>query len=120
MKILSGLPFGNSADLVMAVYEKVNKNHILAAPNKYYEGLYLGKPIITTAGTLIGDKTIKYNTGYAIEETYADLESLIDNLSVEDIKIKTKNAQTLWDTKYSTYVSDFLHTVYLPFLMRNK
>ena len=105
-----------SADVIMAIYEKTDKNQILAAPNKYYEGLCLGKPIITTIGTIPGNRSIENNTGYAIDEQYSDLESLINSLSYDDIEIKSKNAKHLWDSKYSNYVQNFLENNYLPFI----
>ena len=106
----------NSADVILAIYEKKDKNQILAAPNKYYEGLCLGKPIITTVGTIPGNRSIEDNTGYAIDEQYSDLETLIDSLSYDDIALKSKNATRIWKNKYSTYVQDFLETEYLPFI----
>ena len=106
----------NSSDVVYAVYQKINKNHILAAPNKYYEGLYLGKPIITTAGTIVGDKTLKYKTGFVIEESYEDLTNLLTNIDYSDIVEMGRNAKTLWDSKYSTYIEDFFINTYRPFI----
>lgn len=105
-----------SADVIMAIYEKTDKNQILAAPNKYYEGLCLGKPIITTIGTIPGNRSIEDNTGYAIDEQYFDLEYLIDSMSFDDIEIKAKNAKCLWEKKYSNYVQNFLLDIYLPFI----
>ena len=56
------------ADLLYAMYYKENPNHIFAAPNKFYESVCLRKPIITTVGTLAGEKVEKYKTGFVIEE----------------------------------------------------
>ncbi len=106
----------HSADIIMAIYEKTDKNQILAAPNKYYEGLCLGKPIITTIGTIPGNRSIADNTGYAIDEQYSDLETLIDSLTIEDINVKSANAKRLWDNKYSSYVQNFMENEYLPFI----
>lgn len=106
----------NSVDIVYAMYQKINKNHILAAPNKYYEGLYLGKPIVTTAGTIVGEKTLKYKTGFVIEETYEDLTNLLERIDDSVIAEYGKNAKALWNDKYSTYVEDFLNNIYLPLI----
>lgn len=113
---IKALEILNSADIVYAMYQKINKNHILAAPNKYYEGLYLGKPIITTAGTIVGDKTQKYNTGFVIEESYEDLTKLLSSLNYSDIVEMGQNAKNLWDGKYSSYVAEFLNNTYLPLI----
>lgn len=108
----------NDSDIIYACYEKVNPNHILAAPNKYYEGLYLGHPIITTKGTIVGDKTEKYETGYTIEEDYEDLVSLLESVTHESIEQLGNNAEKLWNEKYKTYVKDFLEKEYLPYLTK--
>ena len=108
------------SDLIYAVYEKSNPNHILAAPNKYYEGLYLGKPIITTEGTIVGEKTIKYNTGFCIQETYSDLQNLFKTINRDMINERSINAFKLWEKSYSTYTQTFLKSKYLAFLNDNK
>lgn len=108
----------NTADLIYAVYEKTNPNHLLAAPNKYYEGLYLSKPIITTKGTIVGDKVEKFDTGYTIEESYEDLVELFDTITERDLILKSDNSQRLWNEKYSRYTINFLSKVYLPFVER--
>lgn len=113
---IKALQILNSVDIIYAMYQKTNRNHILAAPNKYYEGLYLGKPIITTAGTIVGDKTNRYKTGFVIEESYQDLAELIDSITSSKIDEYSKNAEDLWNSRYSTYVTDFLSKTYLPFI----
>lgn len=106
----------SSSDIIYACYNTTNPNHILAAPNKYYEGLFLGKPIITTRGTIVGDKTLKYNTGFVIGETKSDLETLIGSITDKQIRACGYNAREIWDSKYSTYVTDFLNNIYLKYV----
>lgn len=103
-----GLEIMRSSSLIYAVYETDNPNHLYAAPNKYYEGLYLGKPIITTKGTLVGDKTSKFDTGYTLIETYEDLQNLLASLSELSIHEKAINASKLWNQKYSTFFESFM------------
>lgn len=117
VKYSEALNIMNSADLIMAVYDKTNPNHILAAPNKYYEGLCLGKPTITILGTIPGERTKRDNTGYAIEESYEDFEKLIGSISKDSLIEKSNNAAKLWKAKYENYVQDFLNKTYLPFIM---
>lgn len=107
----------SGADLIYAVYERDNPNHILAAPNKYYEGLYLGKPIITTVGTLVGKKVEKYKTGFTVDEQYESLESLILSLNKETIIEVSANAAELWQGKYENYVENFFLNEYMPFIL---
>lgn len=108
----------SSGNLIYAMYERVNPNHILAAPNKYYEGLALGRPIITTVGTLVGDKVEKYDTGYCIDEKYESLFDLIRGLNREDIANKCRSASDIWQSKYRCYVQDFMENTYLKFIQQ--
>lgn len=109
----------SKADMLYAVYERTNPNHILAAPNKYYEGLYLGKPIITTAGTLVGDKVEKFNTGFAVDENFDSLRVLLDSIDRNALEEMRDNAMNLWDNKYKNYVEQFLQNEYLPFIIKS-
>ena len=119
VKYLDGLKIMNSSDIICAIYEKNNPNHIYAAPNKYYEGLYLGKPIITTEGTLVGNKTAANKTGFVIGEYYENLKSLLDNLQKAQIQKYSENAQNLWLNKYKDYVLNFFECEYFPFIMKS-
>lgn len=111
-----GLQIMYNSDAIFAMYCKVCSNHYYAAPNKYYEAMFLGKPIITTKGIIVGDKVEKDNIGYTIEESINDLISLITNVSQKDMDIKGENATFLWNNKYSTYTHDFLENKYLPLI----
>lgn len=108
----------SSSDLIYAMYERVNPNHILAAPNKYYEGLALGRPIITTEGTLVGDKVEKYDTGYCIDEKYECLYNLVKGLNRDEIIKKSAKASGLWRSKYRCYVADFMKNTYFKFIQK--
>lgn len=112
-----GLSIMNNSDLILAIYETDIPNHIYAAPNKYYEGLYLGKPILTTKGTFVGEKTEKYKTGFAIGETYNDLYSFFSTISKDTFIIIGNNANKLWETNYCDYVNRFMNNKYIPFII---
>lgn len=120
VKYVDALSIMSRSDLIYAMYETTNPNHILAAPNKYYEGLYLGKPIITTKGTIVGDKTEKYKTGYVIGEKYADLCNLVENLDKDGINQISNNARLLWQRRYKSYVQNFMDNIYLPYIIGTK
>ncbi|MBD5312402.1 MAG: glycosyltransferase family 4 protein [Bacteroides sp.] len=113
----TALQIMSSSDIIYAMYERVNPNHLLAAPNKYYEGLALGKPIITTIGTLVGNKVEKFSTGYCIDEDYDSLNNLVINITSEDIAEKSKNSKELWYNTYKDYINRFFHKEYLKFII---
>lgn len=108
----TGLQMTSQADIIYAMYCKINSNNIYAAPNKFYEALFLGKPIITTKGTILEQKVIDNNIGYVIEEDINELKTLIKSLDKKDLQEKGNNAKQLWDNTYSNYVNDFFENVY--------
>lgn len=106
-----GLRIMYNSDIVYAMYSKVNPNHFFAAPNKYYETMFVGKPVITTAGIIIADKVKNNNIGYVIDESYSSLISLIDNIDKDDIKEKSQIAKKMWK-QYRNATLDYLNTTY--------
>jgi glycosyltransferase involved in cell wall biosynthesis len=107
-----GMNIMYNSDLIYAMYCKTNPNHLYAAPNKYYEALMLGKPILSTIGISIATKILKYDIGYVINETESDLISLIKVLSKEDMYYKGKMAHDLWNLKFKNYTANFLYNEY--------
>lgn len=62
------LALENQCDLMTAIYNPVIKNHCYAAPNKFYEAMMLGKPLIACKNTGFdsyvsecGGKVIEYS-----------------------------------------------------------
>ncbi len=103
-------------DIIYAAYHKTNPNQVLAAPNKYYEGLALGRPVITTEGTLVGDAVSASDTGYVIGEGDSDLTALFRPFDEEAWKRKSSNAARLWRSRWSRYVDRFMSDEYIPFI----
>lgn len=112
-----GMRIMANSDIIVAIYEKSVLNNVYAAPNKYYEGLYLGKPILTTKGTLVGKHTEQYNTGFVIGETLEEMESFFKQNKLKyRIMEYGQNAKKVWNEKYSNYVRIFMTHTYLPFV----
>lgn len=107
-----GLNIMYNADIIYAMYCKSNPNHIYAAPNKFYEAMFLSKPIISTKGTIVGEKIEKLDIGYTIEEDPKELETLLNSLSNSDMSRNGNNANILWTKEYSNYVHSYLSTTY--------
>lgn len=107
-----GLQIMKNSDLIVAMYYKTNKVHKYAAPNKYYEGLMLETPIITTKSTLVGNKTEHNKTGFAIEEGKKSIEKLLENLKQEEIKERSINCKNVWNKTYKNYINDFMEKIY--------
>jgi glycosyltransferase involved in cell wall biosynthesis len=69
-----------SSDLMVALYDPAIDNHIYAAPNKFYEALMLGKPLIMVKETGFSEIIEEYDFGVTIEYSKVSLESGIDYL----------------------------------------
>lgn len=108
-----GLAMSKHSDISYAMYCKTNPNHIYAAPNKFYEALFLGKPIISTKGTIVEKKIQKYKIGYTIDESIEELRSLICSLDRSELLQMGQNARNAWDTYFKNYVRDFFDNEYI-------
>lgn len=112
-----GIQIMANSDIIIAIYEKTVLNNVYAAPNKYYEGLYLGKPILTTQGTLVGNHTQKYETGFVIGENQEEMDSFFKQENLRDKIIEHgQNAKKIWNEKFCNYVKLFMNQEYLPFV----
>lgn len=112
VKYSDGLNIMNNADIVYAMYSKVIPNHIYAAPNKFYEALFLGKPLFTTDGTIVEKKVNELNTGFTSEESLSEIEEVIRSINREEILVKGRRAGSLWEEKYQTYTLNFMKNEY--------
>ena len=112
VNMVDGLNMENAADVVYAMYCKTNPNHVYAAPNKYYEAMLLGKPLITTKGTIPGDKVEKLGTGWAVEEDIEEMRQLFNNLKKDEIREKGNKALELWKNHFQFVLRDFFDNTY--------
>lgn len=102
----------NESDYIVALYYPYMSNHVYASPNKSYEALFLSTPIITSQGTLVGDKVIESDTGYVVDDTLEGLKSAFDNFTTveyqEDYYKKCSHCNDLWKKVYANYKTDVL------------
>jgi glycosyltransferase involved in cell wall biosynthesis len=122
VKYEDGIKIMQKSDFIIGMYYKQASNHVYAAPNKFFESLYLAKPLITTQGTLVGEKTNFYETGYAIEEGYIEIANFFTEFiqnkekSLRQYDLKIANAANLWNSKYAHYfekrlVQDYINII---------
>lgn len=91
-----------NCDVIPAIYDPSVKNHTYAAPNKFYESLFLGKPTIMIHNTGMDDMVDKYETG------------ITTNYSIEDIKLafdKIFHELPLWK-KRDIAIKDIYHKLF--------
>ena len=61
------LSLENECDIMLAIYDPAIDNHRFAAPNKFYESLMLGKPVIMARGTGMSEVVAEKGIGELIE-----------------------------------------------------
>jgi glycosyltransferase involved in cell wall biosynthesis len=75
------LSLENDCDLMVALYDPVVRNHRYCAPNKFYEAIMLGKPIIMANNTGFDDIIRENNIGITVDFSKQGLESGISALA---------------------------------------
>lgn len=97
-----------NADIIPAIYDPKVKNHFYAAPNKFYEGLMLGKPLLMVKKT--GMSNIVADNG--IGEVMDYNEKSLSN-SLIKLRKKIKNGeydsgvmQSIYNKKFAIQIMD--------------
>lgn len=113
VKYEDGLNISYNSDIMYAMYSVKNPNHIYAAPNKYYEAMFLGKALFTTKGTIVEKKVLDRNMGYVSGETVGEIVSVISSLNLDDIKKKGEASNECWLNSYKNFTTDYMNNEYL-------
>ena len=74
------LALENSCDIMTAIYNPAVPNHRYAAPNKFYESLMLGKPVVMAKNTGFDEIIEENNVGCLIEYSEEGLAFGFNNL----------------------------------------
>ncbi|MDY6316445.1 MAG: glycosyltransferase, partial [Oribacterium sp.] len=69
MKYADVIKLENRCDVMTAIYDPILKNHRYAAPNKFYEALMLGKPLIVMENTGIDKTVADAHIGWVIKQS---------------------------------------------------
>ena len=70
-----------ASDIMLAIYDPKIPNHKYAAPNKFYEALMLGKPVIMARNTGMDFLVEKYDIGKVIEYNSESLRNALVELA---------------------------------------
>lgn len=97
------LELESNCDIILALYEPSSRNHKFAAPNKFYEALMLGKPLIMVRDTGMSKVVQDNGLGCLIEYSAEGLTKGLNELiaireSWEEISYKERQ---LYEQQYS-------------------
>lgn len=102
MKYEDVLRLEKDADVLFATYNPEVQNHKYSAPNKLYEAMALGKPIIVCKNTgidkIVDNNNIGFTIDYDAKEFINVINRLMCNLNLQEEL--SKNAKKLYTKKY--------------------
>lgn len=92
-----------NCDVMCAIYDPAVPNHYYAAPNKFYEALLLGKPLIMARNTGMASVVEEYGLGEVIDYNVESLNQAIDRLVLNRNQLTEiqHRANNLYNSKYS-------------------
>lgn len=94
-------------DIMTAIYDPCIRNHRFAAPNKFYEALFLGKPVVMVKGTGMSDVVHKRELGCTIEYNKESLLSAFSNIS-QNIRKWKKDKNRIQNVYHDYYSWDVM------------
>lgn len=97
------LTLEEQCDIITAIYNPIVGNSLFAAPNKFYEGLLLGKPLIMVKGTGMSDVVEEQEIGALIECNKSSLKKGIEELidKRDQWNSMSEKMKSLYSTQYS-------------------
>ena len=97
------LSLEQACDVMTAIYDPKVPNHKFAAPNKFYESLMLGKPVIMAYNTGFDEIIKKNNIGCLIEFDESGLSNGLNNLiqQKDEWLSMSERMKKLYEEQYS-------------------
>lgn len=97
------LALERACDIMIAAYDPAVKNHRFAAPNKFYESLMIGKPIIMAKDTGFDDVIVNNDIGVVIDFSKEGVDFGIKSMRErkEEWKEMGNRANELYRNHYS-------------------
>lgn len=59
------LEYASDCDALLAMYAPTCRNHILASPNKIYDAISVGRPVIINSEALVSQWVVRHDVGFA-------------------------------------------------------
>lgn len=98
------------ANIGLAIIEEGSLSYSLCLPNKLFEYLASGLPVIISNRSEMVRIVSKYNCGWVVSENPSDLAKLINSIDLTEIQSKIKGAiqaseENTWQSEKAIYVS---------------
>ncbi len=74
------------SDIILCVLDPTNENNRIGTPNKMFEAMAYGVPLIVTKGTYSGDIVEQYNCGVSVEATVAGIKRGLEGLKDSEVR----------------------------------
>lgn len=102
---LPGLTRG--VDVYCSLYYLSKPLHRYAAPNKFFEHLALGLPVLMSANTPYAKDVVEGETGWVIEDGYESLQAWFAStrLYKSAFESASENAQKKWQSSYQNWLT---------------
>lgn len=115
-----GQAIQKNSSMISAMYHLTSPLHKFAAPNKYYESLALGVPMITTENTLVGSKVTTHDTGFVLDEKPESLLALLQSADLQvEIAAKKQNCTRTWEQIYKNYYEEYMTNQYMNLIKKD-
>lgn len=101
------LEIEQTSDILTAIYDPTVPNHYYAAPNKFYEALMLGKPLIMMKNTGMDHFLIGHDIGEVIDLAFTSFEAGFEHAMLRLIERReewpdmSKRMKDLYDEQFS-------------------
>jgi len=104
------ISYASGADIGLSVFENICLSHYYVLPNKLYEYLLSGLPVIVSNFPDMSEVIDTYNNGWKIEPKFDQLSQLIRSLKPEEIEEKRVNVLSSqeyigWETQEKILVN---------------
>jgi glycosyltransferase involved in cell wall biosynthesis len=93
-------------NITIGLYYKSLELHRYACPNKYYEHMCFGKPLLTSEHIPCASSVVCNNSGWVVDDGYEALRKWSNEILPHDILKKGQCAITSWGSFYANYYHD--------------
>ena len=101
MKYDEVLKLEDKCDILFATYNPDVPNHKYSAPNKVYEAMALGKPIVVCKDTGVDDIVVNNKIGFSIKYNAQEFYEVIKSIDYKEYEEISSRCKILYKTKHS-------------------